>query len=223
MMEKTVLIRWAPIHLIVVASLVSLPWTASANDGTPPWIFELVQQGDGVEITLAIVSNGEPGMADSYTLTRTGPEGNATVVEDRVFTADDAELTQGECRGGGSGDVVCTTQPEECIDCNDDGTPECDDPDGENWCDTVNYIHIVDGCVPPGQAEYRLHADGWDSNDDTETITVDDVDQDCSDGDDSSGGCSASGSSPSNPALIVSLLMLALGLAATRFGSTRRR
>ena len=243
-------------HVMLLTLIVcaALPATARANDGTPPWIFELIQQGDGVAITLAVVNDGEPGMAESYTLTRTDSSGSSTVFENRHFTEDDVELSQGECRGGGAGDEQCDTHPEECIDCNGDSVPECYDPEDDNWCDTVNYIHLLDECVPAGDAEYALRevTSSWDE--DTETITVEDVGQDCSGGDGdgdvdadadgdggadadadadggeivtteggSSGGCVAAASGPSDPALLVSLLMLGLGLAAMKLGSGGRR
>jgi hypothetical protein len=53
-------------------AMMSAASTALANDGTPPWIHELVQDGQDVRITLAVVSDGEPGMGESYTLTRNG-------------------------------------------------------------------------------------------------------------------------------------------------------
>jgi hypothetical protein len=109
---------------LVIAAVIALPLTASANDGTPPWIFELVQQGDGVAITLAIVSGGEPGFGESYTLTRTDPEGSTAVFEERQFTNDDIEESRIECRGGGTGDELCQTEPENCTDCDGDGVPE---------------------------------------------------------------------------------------------------
>ncbi len=103
-------------------------------------------------------------------------------------------------------------------------------PDAGAFGDLREY-EFVDECVPPGKAEYTLfHHDGpWCSNDDTKTIVVVDLGQDCPitksefdcDSEPSESGCSVIHSN-SNSAFAVLLMLLGMiAILLNRTGSTR--
>jgi hypothetical protein len=202
------------------AALLGGLGSASANDGTPSWIHALVQDGSDIEVTLAIVQGGEPGLSDEFTVTRDGPEGTAIVTEDEEFQLGDEVGSEGRCRG--SVDLeYCAEHQDECLDCDEDGVLECNTW-GDGWCDTILYFELTDWCVPPGDTEYRLTADGWEWYDDELSITVEEWEGECTPpgAGDGSGGCSVSGAgSRSGVPGPLSLVLLALAgafLAARR-------
>ncbi|HUT79437.1 MAG TPA: hypothetical protein VM285_17200 [Polyangia bacterium] len=204
----------------VVVLLVGLG-SAWANDGTPSWVHELMQDGSNVEVTLAIVENGEPGLPDAFTVTRDGPEGTATVVEDEEFQLGDEMGSEGQCRGSVDPEY-CVDHAEECLDCDEDGVLECNTY-GDGWCDTILFFELTDWCVPPGETTYRLTAEGWEWSDDEMEITVEEWDGECTPpgaDDGGGGGCSVSGAGLGAEAPeSLSLLLLAL---ASAFLSLRR-
>lgn len=144
---------------------------ASANDGTPPWIHELVQENTDVKLTLGIVDSGEPGINDSYRIERDGPEGAVDVIDDTKFNQADAVATEDRCRGGMDNTEECAETPEDCQDCDGDEVLECNTY-YDGWCETVFYFEVVDWCVPAGETDYLLSAMGNDWTEDEKTITV---------------------------------------------------
>jgi hypothetical protein len=204
--------RFWPGAVAGVAILLGGLGTASANDGTPAWIHALLQKDSNVVVTLAIVENGEPGLADAFTVTRNGPEGTASVTEDEEFQAGDEAWSEGQCRGTVDPEY-CAENPDECLDCDEDGVLECN-TEGDGWCNNVLFFELTDWCVPPGETTYRLTADGWDWYEKQKSIAVEEWEGECSppgaDGG-GGGGCSASGAgSRSGAPGPLHLLLLAL-------------
>jgi hypothetical protein len=208
-------------YAVIVGAVLALasPGRLSANDGTPAKIYELMQDQQDVVITLAIVEGGEPGFNEDYTVTRSGPTGERTVVDDEQF--DDADVVDSErrCRGGWNAEEQCAEVPDECEDCDDDGVLECWVAE-DGWCETVNYVEVVDRCVPPGETDYELTAEDWGWFDDEESIDVEDTGASCLDDD---SGCSVSRVGAEARFGAVALFMLGIGLLAGRLGRRGKR
>jgi len=161
----------------LLASLIS--GNALANDGTPPWIHELVQSDDtNITITIGIVDSGEPGLSSSYTVERDGPEGVETVIEETSFVAADADETEERCRGGMDMTAQCEKDPTYCVDCDGDKILECNTYD-YGWCETVYYFDVVDWCVPAGETDYSFFEADFQYVIDQETIEVEPWDGEC--------------------------------------------
>ena len=219
---------------LTTLALLAAPAVAEANDGTPPGIHELLQDGQDVLIDLRIVTDGEPGLSESYTLSRGGADADVDLFTDRTFEATEAAEIFSTCRGTPPGVSDCADRPEDCaLDCDGDGTPECLGGENDGWCDEVNLFELRDDCVlPAGTVTYTLREGSIDY--DTETIEVEEEDPSCAGGDadgdgdgdgsvatDAAGGsCAVSGSRGAAP-LASALLMIGLGLLAAR--RARRR
>ncbi len=86
-------------QLTTLASIMLFPLAAYANDGMPPSVFEMIQEDQNVKIVLQLADSGEPGLSDTFKLTRNSGEESAEVFTDRTFSADDAIYTGApECR-----------------------------------------------------------------------------------------------------------------------------
>ena len=210
----------------LIASLVAV--NASANDGTPPWIHQLIQSDEtNVTITLGIVDSGEPGIGESYTIERQGAEGQEAVVEGETFKAEEAIETVDRCRGGWESIEDCAADPEGCEDCDGDGVLECDTYN-DGWCETVYYFDVTDWCVSEGETSYTLFETDDDWEIDEETIQVEawggdceapaadtdtDADTDADDDGDGSEGCSVTGVGASEGGAAAPILMLLVGMA----------
>ncbi len=216
---------------LVVAFVSS---NALANDGTPPWIHELIQSDTNVDITLGIVDSGEPGLGESYRIERDGPEGVVDVVDDETFSAADAVETEDRCRGGWEEIEYCAENPDDCLDCDGDQVLECNTY-YDGWCETVYYFEVTDWCVPAGATLYALYemnetwtlddqsieVEAWDGeceppagdvDTDTDTDTDSDADDDAED--DGDGGCSVAGPGANGTSGIAALLISLFGAAA---------
>ena len=127
--------------VFAVAGMV-LPTVVSANDGMPPSIFALVQEGRNVTVTLQIADPGDPGIALSYALKRSSEVETVTVFEDRVFDPAEAEYeSEPTCRWWEPLNYWCTDVPEACDDCDGNGYGDCfgecavDESTGETLCE----------------------------------------------------------------------------------------
>jgi hypothetical protein len=109
--------------IILLYALVS-PAGALANDGPELSVFSLLQKGQDVEIVLK-----SPDWAVEYDvqLVRT-QDGSDVVVSEDATSEPYFTRSQDECAALGDNETyqyLCTTFPEECLDCDDDGDPEC--------------------------------------------------------------------------------------------------
>jgi len=141
-----------------------------ADPIAPPYIHNLVQKGE--EVYVDIVTDTDPAV---LSLEREGDDSSRLLVDKHDFTPDEAL----ECI---SFDIAyCDLHADECHDCDDDGVPECREP-----CGSMDYglrYIVLDDCVPPGKAYYRLYIyeDGDCEDWRGESITVIDAGQDCPD------------------------------------------
>jgi len=208
---------------LLAGLLLTLPATfARANDGTPPELFALMQQGQDVEVTLEIVGSGEPGLGEEYDLVRDGSGGEVDLLVGEQLQAESAVSSEVRCRGGWDDSEACADNPDECLDCDDDGVPECP-LEYDGWCETVYYFEVVDYCVPAGETTYTFAADGW-AFEDSLSIDVVDSGEECTvpgggDGD----GCSVVGLGRSGPGVGPALIILVVGLALLRSSPRTRR
>jgi hypothetical protein len=182
-----------------------LLWTgaASANMSATPWIHELIQNGPDVVIEFAVFDETEatnddgeplPGLDAAYTLQLVSHEDYYAVFEGRVFDPAEADSVSGyTCHVWDSWNEGSCEEGAPCVDCDDDGTDECD-----GFCGVAYYYTVVDECPPlsDGETMYSVHTEppydlyyegeglGF------ETMVIEDVGAACQHPDD--GGCSAS-------------------------------
>ena len=192
--------------------LFSLPAIAAlANDGTPPKLFELIQEGQDVAVTLEIVGGGEPGTGEEYDLVREGASGEVDVLVGESLDSSDAASSEVRCRGGWDYAEDCAENPDDCLDCDEDGVPECP-LEYDGWCETAYYFEVIDSCVPAGGTTYTLSADGW-SFEDSESIDVVDSGEECTvPGAGETDGCSVAGVGWTGPGVWPALVLLLVGL-----------
>ena len=151
--------------MILLCLLVCVFFSFSyANDGTSPSIYSVMQESQSACITLEIVSNGEPGIDDSYDLTRTNGGQVEYVFTDRTFAPTEAYDSVKRCRDWGTA-FNCEKYPSECWDCDGDGVQEC-----YGWCETAYYICLSDLCLEPGNYVYSLI--NHDLDYDSKSITI---------------------------------------------------
>jgi hypothetical protein len=134
---------------------------ASANDGAPPGIHALIQEGPDVLIVLRIYAEGgEPGVDEAYTV---GREGEPPIVAEHVFDPAEAVDAEVGCRHYSDQELCLGAAPDDslCIDCDEDGVPECSRHSFENWCERKLFFEVVDTCVQPGDTTYQFSADEW--------------------------------------------------------------
>lgn len=191
-------------------ALWSFSHSTAANMSYSPWVHELNQVGQDVEVTVQVFEDasidlveGEmplPDLDSTYTLTRGGHQPGTTLFEDRTFSAEEAfEVTDYGCQSFEPGlDSVepdfCQNYPESCVDCDDDSEPEC-----YGFCAVAYRFEVLDECVPPGSWYYAMstpeseqhglfhEGEGLGST----NTGVQDTGDSCLDDDDS--GCSVSG------------------------------
>ncbi len=212
--------------LMLAGALIALfiSGNVAANDGTPPWIHELVQNNTNVNIKLGIVGNGEPGIEAAYRIERDGSEGEVAIIDDKTFEEVDAFNTVDRCRNGWDHTDQCASDPDGCLDCDGDTVLECDTMD-DGWCETVFYFEVVDWCVPAGSTAYSFFKMGNDYTEDDETIYVEEWTEDCElpaadadtdtdgDTDSDSDGCSIVGAGLGGQNCLWASLMLLAGIA----------
>ena len=198
---------------LVLATSV-LPRTARANDGPRPFIFELVQQGQDVQVTLGL---DDP---QGYSLVREGDDYRKVLFKNRALT-EGVEPTW-FCWVPGYLDE-CEEPDSGCFDCNGDGTNEC-----YEGCVEFYFVDYLDECVYPGETAYALGGEKFHEIEGeiegywTTSIDVTDTGEECDydlDGDD--GGCSVVGlgSRPQRMGLL--LVLAALGLGVLLSGRVR--
>lgn len=199
------------VALLAAAAAFTATGTARANDGAAPQIHALIQEGQAVEVTVSISDSGEPGFERRYRLERATDEGRRVLFTDRSFDPEDAASSWGFCHHETSPDCAEEDMRDECEDCDGDGVPEslyC------GPCETLHDFPILDPCVPPGAATYRILDERGEEHD-SRTITVSEHGAECPA--EGAAGCSAAGGGASRGAAAgAALLMLALGAVAAR-------
>ncbi|NLH47103.1 MAG: hypothetical protein GX444_00720 [Myxococcales bacterium] len=112
------------------------------------------------------------------------------IVPARQFTAAEALARVTECThmatdddsdiSSAAADAECEQNPDECVDCDGDGTPDC-----FGLCYEMLYFVIADLCAPAGSADYLMEMkaeDGDDWNDwMSASITINPPSGDCVD------------------------------------------
>lgn len=224
----------------VVVFAVAAPRAASANMSYTPWVHELNQVGQDLEVTVQVFEDasidlveGEvplPDLGSTYTLVRWGSKPGTTLFEDRAFSAGEAfEVTEYGCQVwdptiDSAEPDFCQNYPESCVDCDDDSEPEC-----YGFCAVAYRFEVLDECVPPGEWYYSMNTpeseqhglfnegEGLGST----NTGVEDTGDPCLDDGDS--GCSVSGVGAQAPLGALALFMLAIGLAAARMGRSKNR
>jgi hypothetical protein len=214
--------------VVLLAGSLSVAASAAANDGQWPMIYELVQQGQDVEVTLSLwppegsplehCFSGDPWDNTLY-LVR---EDRAT--DERIVVLDDIRLTVEFTPVGHSPDFCDDPDPvfcaeNDCEDCDGDSVPECP----ELCCHEDLYV-VVDECVPPGEYRYLSLEESDSFNWIVDQMQIDVVDNgynECAPGDDGGDdcGCSAPGSMGGGP---LALVLLGCGLTALYLGRRRR-
>ena len=143
--------------VIITASFLFITRIAFADSGPLPHIHSLIQNGQDIKITLAIPDDSYLLVEDPHTLFREQDGESETVFRNRVFANSKEEVSNYKKVCVTNHDFYpeadCTKNPEECFDCNDDGTLECD---ADNYCDWYGLFDLVDGCVSPGETNYTI-------------------------------------------------------------------
>jgi hypothetical protein len=161
-----------------LVAFLALPMTAEANMSTTPWIFEIVQNGQEVEITFSVFEDSSeervledyspgrpdidsegllfPDLSNTYSLKRFGENDpdKGVVFADRLFLAQDADIvTEYTCQDNGIlKDVACDPEFEDgCIDCDSDDIAGC-----HGFCAVAYRYTVIDSCPPPGPKYYRV-------------------------------------------------------------------
>jgi len=214
--------------------LFVVPEAVFADMAPPPEIYSLAQEGQDIKIRYGYYGPGyDSGM--KMTLVRANESGTKVLFENTAPPENEAEKTDGSCSTFhcvGDPSTECTTHPENCVDCDSDGTPECC---GECWLEMS--WSWVDECVPSGFTEYTISVnDTYDAGVDFMSIDVSDTGEKClgmdsgadadSDGGKvtehaSSGGCSVSAVGDTNSATAGVLFLI--GLAALLAGRKKEK
>jgi hypothetical protein len=163
-------------------------------------IHSLLQEGEGVVVTLSLGDGGEPGMGDPISLKRESGGDEVDLFEDRPFGGDDVISSEPVCYGGVVDPDYCVETPENCADCDGDEVLECvtydEDLGADGWCETFNLVAYTDECVPPGLATYTVWEPFGSISEieyDSATIDVEDVGQECDQGSDGDADADADG------------------------------
>jgi hypothetical protein len=204
-----------------ILALVALlaPVAALADGGPPAIVVDLVaaQVGQDVKLTFGSSSNGSPSISRDETVV-SAPGAGLAYTGSTVLP---------RCGREGSGqDLTCDGEPGLCVDCDDDGVPECTE------CWRIPTFEFTDDCVGPGSHVYTVQAHGNGSIDGgtmtTELTVVDDgylacrghgdtdAGSDPASEDGSGAGCSVTGLGSSGGQGALLALMLGIGLAALR-------
>jgi len=178
------------VALIGAMAITCCALEGAANDGPSPTIHALLQEGEGVVVTLSLANGGEPGMNDPISLRRETDGAEIDLFEDQAFGAGDVLSSEPVCYGGVVDPEFCETNPDSCADCDGDDVLECvtydEDLGADGWCETFNQVAVTDGCVPPGLATYTIWEPFGTISEieyDSATIDVEDVGQECPGGD----------------------------------------
>lgn len=170
-------------HLLstAVAAAALLPAVALADVGPTARIWEMVQEGQGVDLTLAIPDDGYLLVSDPHTLTRERDGREVTLFAGRVLaeSTEDAAWYTHVCVSYSS-ETDCGETPEDCFDCDGDGAPECP---LDAYCDYYALFDYLDDCVPAGEATYTIASDVQEYSSGSDTIAVEDTGESCGGGD----------------------------------------
>lgn len=155
-----------------VSIIMLLPLSAVANDGMPPSVFDIIQEGQDVKVVLQLADSGEPGINDTFKLERHGDDESVTVFLERTFALDEATYV-GEpgCRWeeGDSPSEVCSRYMVEYDDT--DGADEVDTPEACSDCDNDGRMDCWGNCVLDSETneskcqETYCAEDGYCNND----------------------------------------------------------
>ncbi len=233
----------------LASGLVLALWPGLAKPDIAPQleIQGLVRQGQDVQVAIGLDTSGDP-PATPYALYREVGD-SAILLADFVPETSKAEVRvhSGDC------DLMachlndpsdCKDHPEQCSDCDQDGTPECC-----GTCET-SYVYtwnVPDPCVPAGEATYDLFDEesqyyvdrktldvgAWGTNPFTHGVSTRDcsdktsalhlvslpAERNGSDQNSDSSGCSVANAGSSG--FGVFSLLLAIGLAALLAGRKR--
>jgi hypothetical protein len=213
---------------------------ALTNDGTPPEIFELIQDEQDIVVTLLIVEEGEPGISDEYDLVAHSSQSKEKLLNGKRFHPSNAMESTERCRRGfdrseacaslpdkcpepdGESGVECRGTPDPCKDCDGDGIPECpvwgSGLGFDSWCETVHYFEVINHCVPAGTASYSFSARDWSFRD-SASIEVTGSGKKCTVP--GEGDCSVTKIGAGNPGGPLALLMIGMGMAVFLFARRR--
>jgi len=193
--------------------LLCLPGAVRADSGPAPEIYSLVQEGQDIKIRYGYGGSGY----DSYlkmNLERVNESGTKMLFQKMTPPEEGMEKTFFACDmwncNGPDPMTECASHPENCVDCDSDGKPECC---GEcKWDLSWTW---VDPSVAPGSTKYTIaFEDTYDAGADSKSIDVKDT------GDSSlcSVGSPGHGGSGSSVFVIMSFLGLAALIAGRRKG-----
>lgn len=175
-----------------------------ANDAPSTFIFDAIQNGQDVRLTLGILTQ-----ENEITLVREGDDYRKVVLKKQPLAAG-VDPTPYCWDNYGNG---CDDEEEWCDDCDGDGVAECWDT-----CLQVYFVDHLDECVYPGETTYYLYIeDNLELGEDTYSwshwIDVEDTEAQCDyDLSEAGGDCSFAGSGPrSSPSVLAALVTLAIG------------
>jgi hypothetical protein len=127
--------RFAKAAILLAVVFTGFPICAFANMSYSPWVHEIVQNGADMEVTVSVFEEttetndqGEPlpGFEAAYTLERLSHENYKVVFEDRVFKPEEAdEVSEYTCQSWNSEPYGADRSYYDCVDCDGDGTEEC--------------------------------------------------------------------------------------------------
>jgi hypothetical protein len=160
--------------LMSLSVVLVLPASVLANISTTPWIYEIIQNGQDVEITFSVFKDSSddrvledwaphidpesiegipfPDLSNAYTLERSGQNDNEVIFEDRIFFAEEADfVTEYTCQDNGTF-ASCGPVDEGCTDCDGDGIEEC-----LTYCAVAYRYTFIDSCPPPGEKYYLVN------------------------------------------------------------------
>jgi hypothetical protein len=197
------------LHLSVIVASLLAPAVALADTGPTARFHSMLQQGQDVEITVAIPDDGYLLVGDPHRLTRERNGAVVTLFEEMVFaeSVDAVQSFVNVCVTSYDPDAVdCAEAPDECTDCDGDGTPECGPSD---YCDYYALFDVVDTCVPAGEATYRIQNEVQEYSQGAQAIEVIDSGEPCG----GSAGCAVASPGRAAAPSVLALLMLGAGLA----------
>lgn len=206
--------------LLVVVAISTVTPAVWADVIPAPEIHKPMQQGQDVVFGIRVYgSYEEENLARNHLwLDRVAGAGVEHILEDHVFTIDDAVAIETGCTYTHTEEELaeCEANPDDCFDCDNDGVPEC-----PSVCRARFTFAVVDDCVPPGQAGYELsyvYDFGLEPEPylaDEIAVTVEDSGDPCLDAGES---CSVAAIGGDNPGPAIAFALLALGIAALALG-----
>lgn len=204
-----------PLRVIALAALclgATVAGAAGANGMTGFNFYEVVQDGVDVKLTMRFMDRSiEAGYA--FSLERLWIDEDAddehlverVLFSDKVFTKEEAGgVSEYGCHTvpSMSSTSYCEQFPDECSDCDDDGTNDC-----SGHCGVAYYYEVHDDCVPKGEHDYLLTIQAESLHTDSRSWEVEKDPGDCG------CACSAGGMARAS-AWLPLLVLLAIGACA---------